>query len=170
MRSAKASAGRSCCAAGRGSGRRGCSSTRSRRAHVALSQASDADADADWRAWHRAAAATAPDEDLARELERAAERARARGGYAAGAALLRRAADLTPDDGRRAEREVALAEAELQGRNPDGARDLVDRALPRLTDDHARGLPGARVSRPPRRGARGRHRPDPRVDHTRSAR
>src|SRR6266851_6752345 len=110
-----------------------------RRAHAALSDASDSGVDEERRAWHRAAAAIAPDEDLASELQRAAERAGARGGYAARAALLRSSADLTPDDVRRAEREVALAEAELMAGNPAGARDLVDGAMPRLTDKVTRG-------------------------------
>ena len=60
-------------------------------------------------AWHLAAATIVPDEKLAAELQHTAERAGARGGYAASTALLRRSADLTPDDFRRAEREVALA-------------------------------------------------------------
>jgi DNA-binding CsgD family transcriptional regulator len=111
-----------------------------RRAHAALSDLSASGVDADLRAWHRAAAALVPDEDLAAELEQAAERAGARGGYAARAALLYRSAELTPDDGRRAEREVTLAQAELIRGNSEEARDLVDRALPRLTGERARAL------------------------------
>ena len=67
-----------------------------RRAHAALSEAAGSEADLDQRTWHRAAAAIIPDVELATELEHAAERARARGGYAAAAALLRRSAELTP--------------------------------------------------------------------------
>jgi DNA-binding CsgD family transcriptional regulator len=91
------------------------------------------------RSWHLAAAAIVPDEELAAELQRTAERAAARGGYAARAALLRRSADLTPDDGRRAVREVALAEATLVGGDPVGARTVLDAALPRLATVTARG-------------------------------
>ena len=90
------------------------------------------------RMWHLAAAAITPDEELAAELQHTAERAGTRGGYAARAALLRRAADLTPDDARRAEREVALAEARLMAGDPAGAQKILDGALPRLISVTAR--------------------------------
>jgi DNA-binding CsgD family transcriptional regulator len=106
-----------------------------RRAHRVLGETSGSEL----RSWHLAAAAIVPDEELAAEIQRTAERAAARGGYAARAALLRRSADLTPDDGRRAEREVALAEATLMAGNPVGAQTVLDVALPRLTDTMARG-------------------------------
>ena len=111
-----------------------------RRAHAALADAGDTVGDQDRRIWHRAAAVVGPDEGIASELERAADRARARGRYAAWAALLGRAAQLTPDDPHRAQRELAVAEAELTAGNPTTAREVIDQALPRLTDDHTRGL------------------------------
>ena len=46
---------------------------------------------------HRASAAAAPDEDIALELEQSADRAESRGGLSARAALMARAAELTPD-------------------------------------------------------------------------
>ena len=120
----------------------GATDAQRRAAHLALAEASDSGSAAGTsrRAWHRAAAAIAPDEGIAAGLEQAAERESARGGYAARAALLRRAVELTPDDGRRARREVALAEAELISGHPDTARDMVTGALPRLADDRQRGL------------------------------
>jgi DNA-binding CsgD family transcriptional regulator len=92
----------------------------------------------DLRVWHLAAAAVVPNEELAAELQRTAERAGTRGGYAARAALLVRSADLTPDEALRAGREVAVAEARLMAGDPAGAEKVLDGALPRLTSATAR--------------------------------
>src|SRR5690349_21490808 len=75
-----------------------------RRAHAALAAALPGEADADRRAWHRAAAVEAPDAEVADELAASAERARLRGGHAAAAAALERSARLTAPDAPRARR------------------------------------------------------------------
>ena len=97
-----------------------------RRVHAALADATDADRDPDRRAWHRASATLRPDEAVAAVLEASAERARTRGGAAAAAAFLERAAQLTPDPGRRASRFIAAAAAKHEAGAPQAALRLLD--------------------------------------------
>ena len=87
--------------------------TERRETHLALAEATNREIDPDRRAWHLAAAATGPDEEVARELELSARWARSRGGLSASAALLQRAVALTGDPTLRAARTLIAAEASL---------------------------------------------------------
>src|SRR5215472_15487379 len=110
-----------------------------RRAHHWLGQVSGSLGDTDGQVWHRAAAATGPDEELAADLEAAAGHAHNCGASPAAATLLRSSVALTSDDGIRARREVALARAELASGHPDAAEAIAGDAVPRLADSSARG-------------------------------
>ena len=95
------------------------------RAHRALAAATDPDVDPDRRAWHQAHATTTPDEGIAAELEISAGRAAHRGGLAASAAFLERAAELTPDPARRGRRTLAAANAKVESGAPEAAQKLL---------------------------------------------
>jgi DNA-binding CsgD family transcriptional regulator len=94
----------------------------------ALADSTDPDLDPDRRAWHRAHATTTPDEAVAAEMERSADRARGRGGLAAAAAFLHRSAELTPEPAMRVERSLAAAQAKLDVADFASASALLDAA------------------------------------------
>jgi len=106
-----------------------------RQAHRALAEATDGQLDPDRRAWHRAHAAQGPDEDVAADLERSAGRAQARGGMAAAAAFLERAALLTSAADKRVDRALAAAWVKVQAGEGIGAAELLSVAEVGPLDD-----------------------------------
>jgi AAA ATPase domain len=108
-----------------------------REAHAALAEATDRVTDPDRRAWHRAQATAAPDEEVAVELECSAGRAQARGGLAAAAAFLERSVALTADPGRQAHRALAAAQVSLQAGGFGTALDLLAAAEAGPLDEFA---------------------------------
>jgi DNA-binding CsgD family transcriptional regulator len=111
-----------------------------RAAHQALAASLDEGADADRCAWHRAAAATAPDDEAAAALARTADHAAARGGHTAAARALERAAELDSDPQRRAQHLVAAAGSSALAGRVGHAVALLGRAQPELRDPMARGM------------------------------
>ncbi len=87
----------------------------------------------DRHAWHRAAATTGPDEDVATEVETVAMRAQARGGSAVSLAALQRAAHLSPDPNRRGQRLLRAAELAVQLGEPGVSAKLAREADPLVT-------------------------------------
>jgi DNA-binding CsgD family transcriptional regulator len=105
------------------------SADRRRAVHATLARV---EGDVDRRAWHRAAAAVAPDEEAAADLDAAAGRALARGAPASAATAFEAAARLSADDevrGRRFARAARAAhragDVQGAGRYASSARELA---------------------------------------------
>jgi DNA-binding CsgD family transcriptional regulator len=101
-------------------------------AHSALAVGADAAGEADRQAWHLAAAARAPDEQIASALVRAAESARKRGGVWSEAKALERAARLTPEPRLRARRLARAGDAAYRA----GRAELAEALLEEAVDGH----------------------------------
>ena len=104
---------------------RSASSQERQEVHRALAAVTDPRLDPDRRAWHRAQAAPGPDEEVAGELEHSAGRAQGRGGLAAAAAFLERAALLTPNPVRRTQRLLTAARNKSDAGALDAALGLL---------------------------------------------
>jgi len=105
-----------------------------RAAHGALADELGDDQDRDRRAWHRAAAVEGVDEDAAAMLVETADRAAARGGIAAQARALERAARLSPSLADRARRLFEAAAAWRLAGDNGRALELAGEALPLAED------------------------------------
>jgi DNA-binding CsgD family transcriptional regulator/tetratricopeptide (TPR) repeat protein len=92
----------------------------------------------DRRAWHLAAAALHPDEQVASLLEATAAQAQRRGGAAAAALAMERAAELSPDRADQARRLVAAASAAVPTGQADWVQELATRALAVTADPELR--------------------------------
>jgi DNA-binding CsgD family transcriptional regulator/tetratricopeptide (TPR) repeat protein len=112
----------------------GASPSERRRVHQALATVAGIAGDDDQAAWHRAAAATTPEESIAADLEVLAKRAQRKGGYTMQAAFLTRAAELSPENERRSLRYLAASEAYLAAGDGPLAEALLDLATPGLDD------------------------------------
>jgi AAA ATPase domain len=101
--------------------------TERRLIHAALADAVRGE-DASRHAWHTAEAAAGPSEDVAATLEAAARGAFARSGYRSAATTLERAAALTPDSARRAQRLYFAAIMHFYSHGIARALTLLDQA------------------------------------------
>jgi DNA-binding CsgD family transcriptional regulator len=93
--------------------------------HAALADVTDPEHDPDRRAWHRAHATFGPDEAAAADLERSANRALTRGGPAAAAAFLERAAALSADPAERFRRTLTAAQSKYDAGATEAAAALL---------------------------------------------
>jgi DNA-binding NarL/FixJ family response regulator len=111
---------------------RAATSAQRRAVHRALAEALIGDDDR--RAWHLAAAADRPDEQVVTALDGVAERAAGRGGHEAAAAAWARAAELTVGGEDRGRRLYLAASSAWQGAHPSRAAALATAAAAEITD------------------------------------
>ncbi|MDX6424801.1 MAG: hypothetical protein QOD52_206 [Gaiellaceae bacterium] len=108
--------------------------------HSALAESTDPAVDPERHTWHRAHAVLGPDDEIADELERCADRARARSRLAAAASFLERGAVLTSEPRRRADRALAAARAMHDGGYSEQALELLRPAEAGALDELQQGL------------------------------
>ncbi|BCJ32230.1 helix-turn-helix transcriptional regulator [Actinocatenispora sera] len=121
-------------------------------AHTALAAAWDTPGGADRRAWHLAAAATAPDEQIAVALTEAAARAAGRHGHAAEAAAYARAAELSEAADARLRRLTLAAEAAAEAGELDRSARLAADATAALAGTSPAGAEGRPATGEPSAG------------------
>jgi DNA-binding CsgD family transcriptional regulator/tetratricopeptide (TPR) repeat protein len=109
-----------------------------RRVHRALADAHARHGDDARVAWHRAAAATGPDDEVAALLATTGEHARARGALSTAAHALERAAELSADPRARSERQLAAVADLARTAHPERAIALAERAVATCDDPLAR--------------------------------
>jgi DNA-binding CsgD family transcriptional regulator len=108
--------------------------------HRALAACTDPAVDPDRHTWHRAHAVPGPDDELADELARCADRAGARGRLAVAAAFIERSVALTSDHVRRSDRALAAARAMHDAGYPEQALDLLRPAEAGALDERQQAL------------------------------
>ena len=121
-----------------------------------MAEATDPEVDPDRRAWHRAHAAPGPTRTWPPSWSARPGRAQARGGVAAAAAFLERAAELTPDPARRAGGRWPRRRPSTQAGAPDAALGLLATAEPGPLDELQRArvdLLRAQIAFAPSRGS-----------------
>lgn len=99
-----------------------------REVHAALAEATDPENDPERRAWHRAHAAAGPDEQVALELERAAQSASSRGALITAGRLMERAMELSADPDVRCARALGAALNLIYAAEHDLALRVLDAA------------------------------------------
>jgi DNA-binding CsgD family transcriptional regulator len=108
--------------------------------HRAFAECIDPAVDRDRCTWHSAHAVLGPDDELADELERCADRAGERGRPAVAAAFLERGVALTSDQVRRSDRALAAARAMHDAGHPEQASELLRPAEAGVLDDRQQAL------------------------------